>query len=141
MTPSTTYKNLLLSCRPQRRPTFISLLRHLLGLPSQLLQTPVPPIMEQVWPLTQYSSVSSYLFKINDSLGKHYYRPFLLATPLSPSRTPEGLFELTQCPSRSLNSPHALLPELQRNKDTVRCVAICAKVPGHRQEQLTQTLI
>ena len=33
-----------------------------------------------------------------------------------------------------------LLPELQRYKDTVRCVALGAEVPGHRQ-QLTQTLI
>ena len=38
-------------------------------------------------------------------------------------------------------SPRALLPELQRYKDTVRCGALCAEVPGHRQEQLTQTLI
>ena len=35
----------------------------------------------------------------------------------------------------------ALLPELQRYKDTVRCAALGAEVPGHRQQQLTQTLI
>ena len=35
----------------------------------------------------------------------------------------------------------ALLPELQRYKDTVRCAALGAEVPGHRQEQLTQILI
>ena len=52
----------------------------------------------------------------------------------------EGLFELTRRPSRALDSPRALLPELQRNKDTVRCGAIVAEVPGNRQ-QLTQTLI
>ena len=34
------------------------------------------------------------------------------ATPSSPSRTLEGLFELTQRPSRALDSPRALLPEL-----------------------------
>ena len=54
----------------------------------------------------------------------------------------EGLFELRRRPSRALNSPHAFLPELQRYKDTVRCVAVGANVPGHhRQEQLTQTLV
>ena len=35
----------------------------------------------------------------------------------------------------------ALLPELQRYKDTIRCAALGAEVPGHRQQQLTQTLI
>ena len=32
-----------------------------------------------------------------------------------------------------------LLPELQRNKYTARCVALCAEVPGHCQQHLTQT--
>ena len=62
-------------------------------------------------------------------------------TPSSPYRTLEGLFELTQRPSRALDSPRALLPELQRYKDTVRCAALGAEVPGHCQEQFTQTLI
>ena len=52
-----------------------------------------------------------------------------------------GLFELTRRPSRALNSPRALLLELQRYKDTVRCAARGAEVPGHRQQLLTQTLI
>ena len=56
------------------------------------------------------------------SWGKHNYLPFLPATPLSPSRTLEGLFQLTLRPSRALDSPRALLPELQRYKDTV-CLA------------------
>ena len=49
--------------------------------------------------------------QINQYLWKHYtyYLLFPLATPLAPSWTPEGLFELTWRPSRSLNSPHALL--------------------------------
>ena len=34
-----------------------------------------------------------------------------------------------------------MLPKLQRHKDSVRCAALGAEVPGHRQEQLTQTLI
>ena len=63
---------------------------------------------KQVWPLIQFFSVSS-LWKlidlpggqINDpSSGKHYSLPFLAATPSSPSRT--------------LDLPCALLPELQR---------------------------
>ena len=44
----------------------------------------------------------------------------------------EGLFELTRRPSRALDSPRALLPELQRYKDTVRYVALSAEVPGQR---------
>ena len=32
-------------------------------------------------------------------------------------------------------------PELQRNKDTVRCAALGTGVPEHCQKQLTQTLI
>ena len=71
----------------------------------------------------------------------HRGNTILPATPSSPSRTLEGLFELTGRPSRALDSPHALLPELQRYKDTVRCAALGAEVPGHGQQQLTQTLI
>ena len=65
---------------------------------------------------------------------------FLPATPSSLSQTLEGLFELTWHRSRALDSPRALLAELQRYKDTVRCAALDAEVQGHRQEQLTQTL-
>ena len=67
--------------------------------------------------------------------------PFLPASPLSSSQTLEGLFELTQRPSRALDSPPALLTELQRNKDTVRCVTLGVEVPGQLQEQLSKTLI
>ena len=73
--------------------------------------------------------------------GKHCFLPFLPATPTSPSRTLEGLFELTRRPSRALDSLRALLPELQRYKDTFRCAALSAEIPGHRQQQLKQTLI
>ena len=53
-----------------------------------------------------------------------------------------AFFELTRRPSRALDSPGALLLELQRYKDTVRSAALGAEVPGHRrQQQLTQTLI
>ena len=38
----------------------------------------------------------------------------------SPSQTLEGLFELTRRPSRALDLPCVLLPELQIYKDTVR---------------------
>ena len=74
-------------------------------------------------------------------VGKHYSLQFLPATTSSLSRTLEGLFELTQRPSRALDSPRALLPELQRYKDTVRCAVLGAEVPGQRQEQQTQTLV
>ena len=80
--------------------------------------------------------------QINDtSSGKHYSLSFPPAAPSSPSRTLEGLFELSRRPSRALDLPRALLPELQRIKDTVRCATLGAEVPGHLQEQLTQTLI
>ena len=75
------------------------------------------------------------------SSGMHYSLLFLPATPSSPSRTLKGLFELTRRPSWALDSPRALLPELQRYKDTVRCAAQGAEVSGHHQQQLTQTLI
>ena len=53
----------------------------------------------------------------------------------------KGFLELTRRPSRALDSPRALLLELQRYKDPVRCAALGAEVSGHRQEQLAQTLI
>ena len=49
--------------------------------------------------------------------------------------------ECIQHPSQALDLPRALLPELQRYKGTVRCAALGTEVPGHRQQQLTQTLI
>ena len=54
---------------------------------------------QQVWSLTQFFSVS-FLLKLIDlaSSGKHYSLPFLPATPSSPSRILEGLFELTRRP-------------------------------------------
>ena len=65
--------------------------------------------------------------QINDpSSGKHYSLPFLPATPSSPFRT--------------LDLPRALLPELQRYKDTVRCATLGAEVQGRHQQELTQTL-
>ena len=61
-------------------------------------------------------------------LGKHYSLPFLPATPSSPSRTLERPFELTGCPSRALALPRALLAELLRNMDTIKCVVLGAEV-------------
>ena len=40
-----------------------------------------------------------------------------------------------------LDTPRALFPELQRYKDIVMYTALRAEVPGHHQQQLTQTLI
>ena len=51
----------------------------------------------------------------------------------------KGFFELTRRPSRALNWPRALLPEI---KVTVKCAAIGAEVQGHHcQKQMMQTLI
>ena len=84
-------------------------------------------------PLTHFFP-SPHCGQINDlSLGKHFSLPFLPATPSSPSQTLEGLFELKQCPSRALDWPHALLPDLLRYNDTVRCAMLGAEVPGHRK--------
>ena len=71
----------------------------------------------------------------------HFSLPFFPATPSSTSLTLERLFELARRPSRALDSPCALLPELQRYKDTVTCGALGAEVPGHLHQQLTRTLI
>ena len=57
----------------------------------------------------------------------YYNVSCLPATPLSPFQTLEGLFELTQRPSRALNSPRALFLELQRIKDTVRRAVLGAE--------------
>ena len=94
------------------------------SVPAQMLK-----LLLRTTPLSSTGLVTNsilfcFLFvnvNVNPSWGKHYSLPFLPATPSSPS--------------------HALLPELQRYKDTVRCAALGAEVPGHRQEQLTQTLI
>ena len=40
---------------------------------------------------------------------------------------------------KALDSPYALLPELQRHKDTVRCAVLGAEVPGQRQQQQEQS--
>ena len=41
-------------------------------------------------------------------------------------------------PSTSMST---LLLQLEINKNTIRCVGLHAKIPGHRQERLMQTLI
>ena len=66
---------------------------------------------------------------------------FLPATPSSPYRTLEGPSKRTGCPSRAIDSPHALLPDPQTNKDSARCGTLAAELPGRHQQQLTQTLI
>ena len=75
--------------------------------------------------------------QINDPWSQKYFSLSLLpATPLSLFWNLEGLFELTRCPSKALNLPRALLPELQRNKDTVR-YACCARCRGPRTPSKT----
>ena len=65
---------------------------------------------------------------------------FLPATPSSPSQTLEGLFELAQRPSRALDSPRVLLLELQRVKDTIKCAAVGAEVPGDTKKTAVANL-
>ena len=55
----------------------------------------------------------------------------LPVTPLLWSLTLDWLFDVMRCLSRTLDSSHALLLELQRVKDTVSSVAIAADVTGH----------
>ena len=74
-------------------------------------------------------------------LGKRLSLPFLPATPSSPSHTLGGLFEMTQHYSWVIDLPRALLWELQRNEDTIRCVVLGAEVTDHHQRQLAQTLM
>ena len=67
---------------------------------------------DQVWPLTQF-----FLFPFS---GKHYSLQFLPATPSSPSRTLEELFEADQTPFKG--------PRL------ASCVASgTSEIQGHRQ--------
>ena len=70
----------------------------------------------------------------------HSGKQFLPATPSSLSWTLEDIFELTRRPSRALDWPCTLLPELQRIMDTVT-YAQGVEGPGHRQDRLSQTLI
>ena len=65
----------------------------------------------------------------------------LSAIPSSPSWTLEGLFELTRRPSRALDSPRALLPELQRYKETFRGAALGAEVPAYSQGTTEANLV
>ena len=70
---------------------------------------------------------------IDHSSGKHYSLfMFLPATPMSPSRTIELLFELTQRPSMVLDSPRALLPDPHKYKDNGMCVELGTAIPLQR---------
>ena len=62
----------------------------------------------------------SFVFKNLDSPGGHINDLVMGKALFHRSQILEGLFELTQRPSRALDSPSALLPELHRNKNTVR---------------------
>ena len=80
--------------------------------------------------------------KINDpSSGKHYSLPFLAATPSPPSWTLEGLFELTRRPSQALDSPSALLAELQRYKTPSSVPRYARRSQDAGKNKLIQTLI
>ena len=63
--------------------------------------------------------------QINDSSwGKYLSLPFLPATRSFPSGTLRRLFELTRHPSKALNLPLAMLPELQRQKQLVQTLIV-----------------
>ena len=83
----------------------------------------------------QISGRPDSLRKIHLQIRKHFSLPFLPATPLSPSLTLEGLFDLTQwAPQGHLTHLVCCFPNyLQRNKDTMRCVLLDAEFPGHCQ--------
>ena len=67
--------------------------------------------------------------QINDPSTAWYFSLlFLIATPSASSQILERLFELTGWPSRALDSPWTLLPELQRNNDIVRRATLGAEV-------------
>ena len=85
------------------------------------------------WGGGQIGRKSLICLEANDPFNDLLLRKYFL--------TLEGHFELTQCPSRALNSPSVLLVKLQRIKNSVRGVELGAEVPGHCQEQSTQTLI
>ena len=80
----------------------------------------------QVWPLTQFFSCFLFVKTLNDpSSGKHYSLPFLPATPLSPSQTLEGLFELT----RALIGPSTRLVRCFRNYRDSRTLSGVLRLP------------
>ena len=98
----------------------------------------------------QTTAVGNNLFRgvaSNQTLGgpeRSSGRSLLFFVPTSDSLVSiselKGLFELTWRPSRAVDSPCALHLELRIHNDTIRCDGLGAKVPGKRQEQLTQTL-
>ena len=64
-----------------------------------------------------------------------FFTPQLLSLGLGP------LKGLTRVSSSALNLTSALLPKLQKNRDTLRCAVPDTVVPSHYQEQQVQTLI
>ena len=71
------------------------------------------------------------------SHGGYTFLLYSLATSQSLSWTLKGFLVLTQRPSSALDSPRALLSEIQRYKDMVRCGTLDAggpKTPWRRTE-------
>ena len=102
----------------------------------------------QVWPLTQFFLflfVQNHWFAWRANQWPLVRETLFSSVPPSNSLVsvsdPRRAFWADQRPSWALDSSRALLPELQRYKDTVCCVVLGAEVLGHRQHQLTQTLI
>ena len=104
---------------------------------SESLRPPLPI----AWP---FMTIASHLPRgqIDDPSSLDVKILYLSAPLLISVSHPLRAFEQTRSPSRALNSPHALLPELQRHRDSVRCVAQGEEVSGHKlPKQLKQTLI
>ena len=88
-----------------------------------------------VCPLTQFVSLSFFCEKsLICPPGKWSLLEEIVFSSVPPSNS------LVGHPSRALDWPRALLLELLRNKDTVKCVALSAGVARHFQEQLTKNL-
>ena len=104
----------------------------------------------QVWPPTQFFLLP-FLVKYHWYAWKAIQWP-LFAETLFSAVPPSNSLVSVLVPRRAFLSWHGALQgpstclvrcfrNHKRNKDTVRCAALGAQVPGHRQQQLTQTLI
>ena len=105
---------------------------------SDSASTPGSPSGGQIVPKQVWSPTHFFLFPFckKKISSKNFSLPFIPATPLSPSWTLEGLFELT------LRGPRRAWFVAEKQGKKLR-LASCKvqRVPGQHQQQLTQTLI
>ena len=114
------------------RPPYLSSRRGLAGLTTSSIFSPFP-LCEKSW----FAWWANWLPLFGETLISSVPTQKLPRLSLGPLK---GLAAWAQCPSGPSIRPHVLLLELQRYKDTVRCVALGAEVPGHHQIRPTQTL-